>query len=243
MKKLFFTILAISLIFPNLSFAQTQTPESKIDVIKDKVASRVAELKLVERRGVVGVVESSTDTEIRVIDLNDKTRIIEVDELTKFSSSDNADFDISDIEKGTKISAIGLYNKESKKLLARFVNEISIPVFLTGVISAKDDKGFTITLSTEEEKKYIVDVENITKSFSFENGELETAGFTKIETLQNAIVIGFTDPKDANRITASRIITFPNIPQNPRIAIDAEPTPTTKPSGNISPSPILEVEE
>ncbi len=248
MKKIFLALALIIVLSPAVSFAQSPTPSesaksesqekadiNSIDKIKDKVASRVAELKLVEKRGVVGVVESVDGTQIRVNDLNDKTRIIDVDELTKFSSSDDTSYDISDIKKGSKISAIGLYNKESQHLLARFVNEISIPLFLNGVISEKDDKEFTITLSTEDEKKYTVDVEKITKSFSYSDGELETTGFTKIEPMQNALVIGYPDPKEKDRITASRIIVFPDIPKNPRIEI--ENTPSEKPTKIISPAP------
>lgn len=241
MKKIIFTLIIVFLIAPDFAYAQTTEEEqgSKVDLIKTKVASRVAELKLVEKRGVVGVVESAAGNEIKVNDLNDKTRIIEVDELTKFNSGDNDEFGISDIKKGTKISAIGLYNKDSRKLLARFVNEISIPVFLNGVISGKDDEEFTITLTTEDEKKYTVDIEKITKSFSYADGELETSGFTKIETMQNALVIGFFDPKDDKKITANRIITFPNVPTNPRIEVENEPTskPSAKPSKFLSPSP------
>ncbi len=249
MKKYFFILFFLTfLITTNNSFAQTTTPdddsetsveatESKVDLIKDKVASRVAELKLVEKRGMVGVVESVNENEIRILDLNDKTRIIDTDELTKFSSGEGT-FDLTDVKKGTKISAIGLYNKDSGKLLARFVNEISIPVFLNGVISDKDDEEFTVTLSTESEKNYKVDIEKITKTFSFSDGELETIGFTKIDNLKNALVIGFVDPKDSERITASRIIIFPDVPKNPRIEIsETETIPSKSISKSPSPTP------
>jgi len=252
MKKYIFILFlaVIFLISANNSIAQTKEPEndaqesstesieSKVDLIKDKVASRVAELKLVEKRGMVGVVESVNGNEIRILDLNEKTRIIDTDELTKFSSAQGT-FDLTDIKKGTKISAIGLYNKDSGKLLARFVNEISIPIFLNGVISDKDEEEFTISLSTENEKNYTVDIEKITKTFSFSDGELETIGFTKIDNLKNALIIGFVDPKDPERITASRIIIFPDVPKNPRIDISDSETsaPSTSPSKSPSPTP------
>lgn len=244
MKKIFLIFLFVFLIVPQATFGQSPSPsedaddsvvsaEEKVDQIKDKVTSKVAKLKLVEKKGIVGTVDSVSANEIRINDLNDKTRIIEVDELTKYSSGDDATFDLSSIKEGTKISAIGLYNKDSGKLLARFINEISIPVFLNGVISDKNKQDFTVTLSTEDEINYIVDIENITKSFSFSDGELDTSGFTKIEPMQNAIIIGFPDSKDENRITATRIITFPNVPRNPRIDVE---TPTKKPSKSLSPS-------
>ena len=241
------TILFILLVlFPGISFAQTKTParalptseeiqkiKGRVDELKDKVASRVAQLKLVERRGIVGVVEGVSDTQITITDLNDKTRIIDVDELTKFSSVDDNSYGISDIKKGSMLSTLGLYNKESQRLLARFVNEINIPLFLVGVISEKDDKGFTVTLSTEDGTNYIVDIERVTKSFAYDEGKLSVSGFSKIEIKENAIVLGYEDTKEKNRLTASRIITFPDLPNNPKIPIieedtKASPVPTKK---------------
>lgn len=223
MKKIFLIVL-IFLSLPLSAHAQSTNSEnnkveSKIDQIKDKVASRVAELKLVERRGIIGVVTEVKGNQITVNDIKENTRIIEVDELTKFSSEDNESFDLSDIKKGSKISALGIYNKESEKLLARYFNEINIPLFINGVITTKDKDNFTITLSTENKKAYLVDVERVTKIYTFSNGNLESAGFTDINTMENAIIVGFPDPKENNRITANRIIIFPGSPKNPKIEI------------------------
>ncbi len=241
-------IITLILLFFSIpqAYGQTKTPTknaiptsdeiekitNKVDALKNKVASRVAELNLVERRGIMGIVEDVSDTQITIVDLNNKTRIIDVDELTKFSSEDDDSFGISDIKKGSKISALGLYNKESHRLLARFVNEKNLPLFLHGIISEVDEDKFTVTLLTEEGKEYLVDVENITKTFSYDDGELESSGFSKIEKMQNSIVIGFLDPKENNRLTASRIITFPDLPKNPKIQVidnDTKSTPTPTP--------------
>ena len=234
MKKILFSLIIISgMFFPSHTFAQTKTPtrtvmptneeiakiNERVGQLKDKVASRVAQLKLVEKRGIMGIVENVTDTQITVNDLNNKTRLVDVDEFTKFSSSGKDSFGISDIKKGSKISALGLYNKESQRLLARFVNETAIPLFLNGVISGKDDDSFTITLSTEDGTNYIVDVEKVTKIFAYQEGELEVLGFTKIKKLENAIILGFADPKEKDRLAATQIITFPNLPKNPNIPI------------------------
>lgn len=247
MKKILFLLIIFLLLGTPNAYGQTKTPTknsiptkeeiekitSKVDALKDKVASRVAQLNLVGRRGIIGVVEDTTDTQITITDLNNKTRIIDLDELTKFSSEEDDSFGISDIKKGSKISAIGLYNKESHRLLARFVNEISIPLFLNGVVTKVDEEEFTINLTTEDGANYTVDVERITKTFIYDEGELESSGFSKIKKTENAIVIGFTDPKKKNRLTGSRIITFPNLPSNPNIPLienetESSPTPTSK---------------
>lgn len=242
MKRLFLISLLVFLFLPSFSFAQTGTTKNKvltsdqndkinaqIDDLKNRVASRVAELKLVEKRGIIGVVQSATDTQITINDLGDKTRIIDVDELTKFSSSNNNSYGISDIKKGSKISVLGLYNKESERILARFINETTIPLFIQGVITKKDSLNFTLTLAVEDGTTYLVDIERITKSFAYNNGDLETVGFTKIDAMKNAVIIAYPDPKEKNRITASKIIVFPDAPKNPKVPIiedDSSPTPT-----------------
>lgn len=226
MKKILFLLLTIIFVFPQIAISQeneeadSKTAEEKIDEIKERVTSKVAELDLVEKRGIVGVVESVNESQIRLNDLNDKTRIIEIDEITKYTSNNTTGFSFEDIEPGTKLSVIGLYNKDSEKLLARFINEISIPVFISGVISEKDEDDFTVTISTEEEQDYLVDIENITRTFSLENEDLESSGFSELDLLQNSVVIGFNDVDDENRISATRVIIFPNIPKNPNIDVD-----------------------
>jgi len=242
MKKLFLISFIVFLLMPSYSFGQTLTPHNKIptsdqndkisnqiDDLKNKVASRVAELKLVEKRGIVGVVQNATDTQITINDLNDKTRMIDVDELTKFSSSDNASYGISDIKKGSKISVLGLYNKESERILARFINEVTIPLSLQGVITKKDLANFTVTLALEDGTTYLIDIERVTKSFAYNNGKLDSFGFTKMDIMKNAVVLGYPDPKEKNRITASKIIIFPDAPKNPKVPIieeDPSPIPT-----------------
>lgn len=241
MKKILFTFLLLSLLIPGVALGQSadevtdasSSSSDKIDQIKDKVTNQVEKLDLVEKRGMVGVVEEVSDNQIKINDLNDKIRIIEVDELTKYSSEENNSFDLNSIETGVKISAIGLYNKDSEKLLTRFLNEISIPVYLNGVISEVNENEFTINIATEDENNYTVDVENVTKTYSFSEEELDQAGFTELKVLQNAIITGFSDPDEENRISATRIVVFPDIPKNPRIHVEA-PEPSKE---SASPTP------
>lgn len=241
MKKLLIIIILLSTVvsFPGNTFAQASEENiaqlnERIDDLKNRVASKVAELNLVEKRGIVGKVESISSTQITVNDINDKTRIIDVDEITKFDSTEG----ISEIKKGDTIGALGLYNKESERLLARFVEVRDIPLFLRGVITAKDEENFTITLVTVDGTTYIVDIERITKSYSFSE-ELEDAGFTNLIIHENAVVVGFEDPKEENRITASKIVTFFGIPKNPKIpVVDISPTAPPSTGSGVKLTPL-----
>lgn len=239
MNKLFFliTLILFSFNFSSNSYAQLPSGEQlekineKVDELKDKVASRVAQLNLVEKRGIVGIVEKIEGTQITINDLKNKTRIIDTDELTKFSSEENDSFDISDLKEGSQISVLGIYNKDSQRLLARFVNETTIPIFINGVISESDEEEFTLTVVTADGAKYIVDIERVSKTFSYVDSDLETSGFSKINSGENVIVSGFKNEREKNRITASRFIHFPGIPKDPNIKIEIQsPTSSTTPT-------------
>lgn len=228
-------IISISLItvLPGVSFSQTptgkitQTPTPKpqnpindqINNLKDRIASRVAQLNLVEKRGVIGKVTEVADTQITITDSEENTRFIDVDELTKFSSpSAEEAFGISDITEGEMLGVIGLYNKQTRRVLARFVDVLTMPTSLNGVVTNIDDEEFTITVKNVDGNSYTVDVENITKTNSFsKDAGLEKSGFSQIEENQRIFVVGFLDKSDSSTILASRILLLPEIPVNPVI--------------------------
>lgn len=238
MKKLILLslilLLAISFNTSNV-FAATPTPtassiQDQVDQLKNKIASKVAELKLVERRGIIGTVTDSSDTQITLSDPKGDTRFIDVDELTKFYSSDNS-FGISDIKNGMTLGILGLYNKQSRRILAREVNDISLPPkVIYGGIGAIDSKNFEITVVKENGAKVIVVVENITKTYSYSTGALDKSGFSKMQETQTVMVIGFTDKQDPNKLLATRIIIFPQIDIASRINLGTAINPTIPPS-------------
>jgi hypothetical protein len=213
---LFFLLVVVS------ANAQSPSPEDKTEELKDKlisnIASRVAQLNLVEKRGIIGTVTESTNTQVTVTDLKDNTRFIDVDELTRFSSEDDDSFGISDIEEGMTIGVLGLYNKESKRILARFINTTTTTRTIHGGVASINDEEFTVSVTTDEGEQITVDIEILTQTFSYTKdlGYLRS-GFSKIEKNQNIIVIGLPDIKEENRMTATRILIFPEIPVSPRV--------------------------
>src|SRR3990167_1965865 len=80
----------------------------QIDELKEKVASKVAELKLVEKKGMVGTVTDVRGNQITLEDLSKNVRFIDVDEFTEFTPlKATVNFGISDISKGMKIGVLG----------------------------------------------------------------------------------------------------------------------------------------
>lgn len=249
MKKIFLPItffLACFLLLITDVHAATKDEvlNQQITDLKSRIASRVAQLKLVERRGVIGVVTDISNTQITLTDVQNNIKFIDVDELTKFSSpSATESFGISDITKGSTIGVLGLYNKESRRILARFINAISFPKIIHGVVALVNDKDFVLNVVDEKGEIIYIDVETITRTSSYtKEGGLVRFGFSKIKENQRIYIIGFRDIKNKNRLIASRIIIFPEIPKNPKIKIpqsaldtEAQITPSTGSGKKLTP--------
>ena len=197
----------------------TPTPD-KTTEIRDQlitnIASRVAQLKLVEKRGIVGKVNDVANTQITITDSQNNTRFVDVDELTKFSNPvAKGAFGISDITKNATVGILGLYNKESRRILARFVDIITSPIVIQGGVSAVNNSDYTLSVLTKEGKQMIVDVENLTRTYLYtQKGGLLRAGFSKIKENSSVIVVGVLNKTEENRLTATRITFFPEIPSH-----------------------------
>ncbi len=226
MKKFIFLLLiAFFFVFVSKTNAQTDPDQAKIDKTIDLVASIAAKLDLVGKRGIIGVVTDVSNNKITLSDLNDNTRFVDVDEFTKFASpSAKEAFGISDIKKGSRLGILGLYNKQSRRILARFVDVVIIPRMVEGAVVEIDEEEFTIIIVSEDKTQTVVDVENITKTSSYDKKEgLLRSGFSKIKKGERIIVTGFPNINKSSLI-ASRIIHFSTIPKNPRIRLDLEKT-------------------
>lgn len=253
MKKIYPLIISslLIMIIGGTAFAQTSSPtpttsaspsvdESQVERIKDIVASRVAELNLVEKKGVLGKVISKTSTQITLEDINGDKRIIEIDELTKFKDPKNDDYGISDIESGNMIGVIGLLNKATDRILARLVNTAtSIPEYFDGVVIEINSKNFQLTAADGNGKKKNIDIVTSTKTSSYtkEDGLIKS-GFSKIKVGQRIYAAGFMDTKVEDQLNATRVIHFLDVLPSKQMLSHAQvtqpveeksPTPTKKP--------------
>lgn len=209
--------------------AKVNSLNEQINNLKDKIASRVAQLNLVDKRGITGTVTEVKDTQVTLLDPQQKKRIIDIDEITKFSSpSAKSSFGISDIEKGNVISIIGLYNKQTRRVLARFVEASVSPIFITGVISDTDADDFTISVLDNQGTITIVDIEKLTKTNTYtEEDDIVKSGFSKLSPGNRVVISGYADDKEKNRLTGIRILQLPEAPKNPGITFTTPESETT----------------
>ncbi|MBI2036625.1 hypothetical protein HYT17_03275 [Candidatus Microgenomates bacterium] len=219
MKKIA-TIIVILIIIvitqPTLAAKEEATPssKSKVDELKEKIASTVAQLNLVSKRAFVGEISKLEKTQITIESANE-TKIIDIDELTKYFVLDDNDkrkeVKFDSIGLSQKILSLGLYNKDSRKLLARIIMVKKIPIRVNGIVREVDIKGGTISVTDKKKNQvYIVDIEKTTKISRFVKAEgLVVSGLSKIEIGERAHLFGTKEASQEARLSASRILILP----------------------------------
>lgn len=234
MKRFF--IIFIIIVFTNVSptaYAVSLTPNpsptvssaqkneelnEQINDLKEKIASKVAELNLVEKRGIIGKVTDASNAVLTLEDLNKNLRIVDVDEITKFSSIDEKEsIGITDIKSGQFISVLGTYNKNTKRILARFITVQNVLESLTGFVTNIDKQNFTITVVGDDKTPKIIDIETTTAIYTFGGDEVvRKTGFSKVTTNDKAVILGTPHKSEKNRFLGDKIILLPTLPKNPK---------------------------
>jgi hypothetical protein len=228
---LIITLAGLSLAGSTLAASPTPTTNpSLLEKLSNEIASKTAQLNLVEKRGIIGTVTDSSDTQITLNDVNGNIRFVDVDELTNFSSSSSKSLGISDITKGMRIGVLGLYNKQSRRILARDVETIDqFPNIIFGQISLVDKTNFEITVIKSNGAKAVAEIEDITRTYSFSLGTMTKSGFSKTSQRETVFVVGFPDKQDESKTLASTVIILPSI-QLSYLNITPITSPTIPPS-------------
>src|SRR5581483_2783029 len=171
----------------------TNDINNKINELKNRISNKVSELKLVEKRGFIGTVTDNTNTQLTLTDTKGNTRLVDVDELTKFQTTlTNSTFGVSDIKKGMVLEILGLYNKESQHTLARVISYELEQQYFHGTIVSTDSKNFTFLGQDINNKQLTLDIQSNSQLYSYTKADgLAKVGFSKITTGSHIIAAGY----------------------------------------------------
>jgi len=229
---------------PSPASSSTQIENSQINQLKNKIASQVSQLKLVEKRGVIGTIQdiNTTGNQITLTDYNGNIQYVDIDEITKYESLNGDPLSLTDMKKGMQVSILGIYNKESQRILARFVSVATVPARYYGEITVIDKPDLQLTVMTDDQKSETVSIDTSSTVVSYNGGTtLNTYGFSKLSPGDRVEVIGYPDKTTSSLIDVDRLIDYLNVPKDPNI-IFATPTPIVTPApkskGAKSISPI-----
>lgn len=200
-----------------LAATSTASPTNqKIEDLKDRLATKVAELRQTSRRGIFGTVKTTSITSFVVETKTKDVKIELTDELKVIQNlkGKRATITTEDIAKGDTVAVFGDYDT-TLDLLKASVVFIQGPGTqrLAGVVTARDDKEFTLTITTPESQTYTIDIEKATKTLRWdrEKKEIIKSGFSKITTGSTIHVVGSAVPKQEQRLSAIRILDLGNL--------------------------------
>ena len=225
-----FQIKAVS---PEASPTAINDKSKQIDDLKERLATKVAELKQLQRQAFYGTIKSvsvstftvETGTKDLKIELTDDIKIFQKIKGTR------TELKIENLEKGDIVTVFGEYDATLELLKAKVVFiQSTDPIRIAGNITEVNKTDYTVTILTADAKTYTIDFETTTKTSLWNGKELEKVGFSKLVVGDTIHVTGTAVAKQENRISAARITNLGS--DTPKTTPSEKPdtTPTSEPT-------------
>jgi hypothetical protein len=262
---LFFMVHSIIHAAPTASVSATPAitgdakTKQQIEDLKDRLATKVAELRQLKAMAIFGTVKSTSVSSITVstavkdikIDLNDNISVFQ------FLKGKRTALKTDDISKNDNVVIFGDYDSTLDLLTAKVVFiQSALPVKIEGKISKVDTKEFAMTVTTDSQQTYIIDYEKYTTANIYNNTNgIAKISFSKIPTGLPVIINGVASTKKDNRMSADRILVIDANSQaspsatpalTPTVKVTPTPTtktikitPTVKPTTKITSTPAI----
>lgn len=246
--KLFILLTALFLtgwvapIFAQGSATPAATPTTdktqQLEDLKDRLATKVAELKQSQRMAVFGTIKSVSISTFTVETKTKDLKIELMDDMKVFQmlKGVRTALKTDNLEKGDVITVFGEYDTtlELLKPSVVFIQGVA-PVQVSGTVTATNKTDYTITMTSADSKTYTVDFETTTKTASWNGSALAKGGFSTFTVGDIIHVTGSAVAKKENRISASRILDI--TPQVKGASVSATPSATLAPTKKPTPTP------
>lgn len=241
--------------FPIASFAQGQSSDSatslidklkKIEILKEKIATKVAELREKEQGGLFGIVETIEQSKL-ILRTKEGEKTVGFSDDTVFYSlafvNTKKESSAQNMKTGIPLAALGYFDSDRTSLSAKYVYLSSPSAKNIAKISDIDKSNNTITV-IENQASSLIDIETYSKLFTYskDKGFLK-GGFSKLKVGDTVHFSANANPKEENRYSALRLYAFTFTPAStlsppPTATATAKPkaTPTIKPKPTVKQS-------
>ena len=228
----------------------TQASQKSLEDLKERLATKVAELRNVVTRAISGTV-FSVSVSSGVIETTAKNYKVEFeDELSvaQILNGKRTELSLEDIEKGDLVTVFGSYDGTLELLKAKFVFIESKKVYtrVIGTITNIDKEAFAITILTQDGKTMTSDIEKNDQSFQlvYDRRHSQKWLFKNDYRRYGARHRHTGSQKDTN-VSAIRILNLfdlsgvaptATLAPSPTSTASATPKPTVKPSATPKPT-------
>ncbi len=216
-KKLFTLIILGGLLFTSIVYAQSSSSAelNEAQTLKEKIASKVAELQQKDQRAVSGIITAISDTAIKIKNIEEITYTVKLDkDLTKvfiIADGDKSEAQLTDLKKGDYIIVSGPI--DNRNVTANSIYEDEQFFIGSGKISEINLTDFYIKALTKEKDTYTLDIETSTKKFMLNTKTLEIEA-TTLAKIKEGDTIHFIyqktgEEREKNRYSAQKILIIP----------------------------------
>ena len=234
------------ILIPDKASTTSSDTTKKIEDLKERLATKVTQLRQQERRAVFGTVKS---TSISTFTVETKTKDVKIEltddmKVIQYLKGKRTVLSSDDIEKGDTVVVFGVYDTTLDLLKGSVVFiQNAIPTRVWGLVTSVDREEFTMTVASVTNQTYVVDIEKSTKAFWWDKDKkaIAKSGFSKITVGDTVHIIGTPVPKKEQRVSADRILSIGNITGAPTAQptsppASPQPTQTREASGGASPT-------
>lgn len=209
----------------------TPTKPQQIEELKERLATKVAQMRQSEKRAIFGTIKSTSISSL-VLETTTKDIKIELDDAIKVAQiikGKRTELTIDDVDTGDVVTVFGDYDPTVDLLKAKIIFiQGTLPLRVIGNITAVDKNNYTLTLVNPNNQAFIIDIETDTKILAWTADKgLARSGFSKTGAGDTVQVLALPEPKQTTRVSARRILNLGNL---------VNPTPTPTPTPEASPS-------
>lgn len=230
-----FILLVPFVLFPTMAQTPTESPaelsqseKEKIDDLKERVATRVAQMRSqTTYKALIGEVKSADKESLTLKTKQGEKKILTTEEtkIFKIIGSRKSAINLTNIKAGDRLVTIGSTDPEGT-FVAKLIFTKARPLNTSGVIEKIDRDNAVITVKNNKKGvSYLVDIETTTKIRAWKkDGGFEKLGFSKVNVGDRVHIHGLSQPDEENRISAIRILVLPGA--TPSISPEVSPTKT-----------------
>lgn len=180
----------------------------QIEILKEKIATKVAEIRDKEKGGMTGIVKKVDSKTITLEGRRGEQTVYYSDDTGVYSlvAAEKSVTSVSKIKEGDMIAALGFYNDDKSQLNAKYIYIQNKIIHLSGKIADIDREKYTVTVKSKDAHT-LVDIETYTRTFdlNLEKKSLIKSGFSKFKIGNIIHIIGSSDPKEENRLKGNKI--------------------------------------
>jgi hypothetical protein len=219
-KKILVTIsfvILLGFLINFIAFGQektaTSSSEKEVEILKEKIASKVAELRQENNQAFSGKIVNLSENQIEIKDKDDKKVLIKLDPtLTKYyriKNNQKKEINFSDLEKNDYIVVSGITTDKGVNANLIFVDEKYLVEFGRVIEINKD--GYWLKINTLTNENIIIDIETYTKQWllNIKSLELEKTGFSKIKEGDMINFVAKDEKNESDHYSAQKIVVIP----------------------------------